>query len=102
MNSNLSQCSNIIQNFAFEPPFAITSTNVSSPVNLLTLQNGFPPVNATVTNNFAVDPNYRLGYGQLWNVDIQRQLPPGVGMDLGYNGFDATPPGVDSALCLPR
>src|SRR6266478_6927591 len=82
INYNLAQYSNIIQNFAFQPPFAITSTNVSSPVNLLTLQNGFPPVNATVTNNFAVDPNYRLGYVQIWNLDIQRQLPESVVMNL--------------------
>jgi len=100
INYNLAQYSNIIQNFAFQPPFAITSTNVSSPVNLLTLQNGFPPVNATVTNNFAVDPNYRLGYVQIWNVDIQRQLPAGVVMNLGYNGSKGTRLDVERAITI--
>jgi len=39
-----------------------------------------------VTNNFAVNPNYRLGYVQVWNLDIQRELPGGVVMNAGYNG----------------
>jgi trimeric autotransporter adhesin len=100
INYNLAQYSTIIQNFAFQPPFAVTSTNVSSPVNPLTLQNGFPPVNATVTNNFAVDPNYRLGYVQIWNLDIQRQLPAGVVMNLDYNGSKGTRLDVERAITI--
>jgi hypothetical protein len=98
VNYNLAQYGNIIQNFAFQPPFAVTSTNVSSPANLLTLQSGFPATNATVTNNFAVDPNYRLGYVQIWNLDIQRQLPAGVVMNLGYNGSKGTRLDVQRAI----
>lgn len=100
INYNLAQYGSIIQNFAFQPPFAITSTNVSSPVNLLTLQNGFPATNATVTNNFAVDPNYRLGYVQVWNLDIQRQLPSGVVMNLDYNGSKGTRLDVQRAITI--
>ena len=100
INYNLAQYGNIIQNFAFQPPFAVTSTNVSSPANLLTLQNGFPVVNAAVTNNFAVDPNYRLGYVQIWNLDIQRQLPAGVVMNLDYNGSKGTRLDVERALTI--
>src|SRR6202040_3778033 len=93
INYNLAQYGAIIQNFAFQPPFAVTSTNISSLGNVLTLQNGFPATNGSVTNNFAVDPNYRLGYVQIWNLDIQRQLPGGVVMNLDYNGSQGT--GVD-------
>ena len=100
VNYNLAQYGNIIQNFAFQPPFAITSTNVSSPANLLSLQNGFPATNASVTNNFAVDPNYRLGYVQIWNLDIQRQLPAGVVMNLGYNGSKGTRLDVQRAITV--
>jgi hypothetical protein len=100
VNYNLAQYGNIIQNFAFQPPFAITSTNISSPANLLTLQNGFPATNASVTNNFAVDPNYRLGYVQIWNLDIQRQLPAGVVMNLGYNGSKGTRLDVERAITV--
>jgi hypothetical protein len=100
VNYNLAQYSNIIQNFAFQPPFAVTSTNVSSPANLLSLQSGFPATNAAVTNNFAVDPNYRLGYVQIWNLDIQRQLPAGVVMNLDYNGSKGTRLDVERAITI--
>jgi hypothetical protein len=100
INYNLAQYGAIIQNFAFQPPFAITSTNVSTPTNLLTLQNGFPVVNSAVTNNFAVDPNYRLGYVQVWNLDIQRQLPAGVVMNLDYNGSKGTRLDIDRAITI--
>jgi hypothetical protein len=100
VNYNLAQYAAIIQNFAFQPPFAQTSTNISAPGNLLTLQNGFPSVTAAVTNNFAVDPNYHLGYVQLWNLDIQRQLPAGVVMNLDYNGSKGTRLDVERAITI--
>lgn len=43
-----------------------------------------------VTNNYALDPNYRLGYVQIWNLDIQRQLPGNVQLNIGYNGAKGT------------
>jgi trimeric autotransporter adhesin len=100
INYNLAQYGTIIQNFAFQPPFAITSTNVSTSTNLLTLQNGFPVVNSAVTNNFAVDPNYRLGYVQIWNLDIQRQLPANVVLNLDYNGSKGTRLDVERAITI--
>jgi len=101
INYNLAQYATLAQNFAFEPPFAITSTNITSPANLLTLQNGFPAVTAAVTNNFAVDPNYRLGYVQIWNLDIQRQLRGGMVLNLGYNGSKGTRLDVERAITIP-
>jgi hypothetical protein len=100
INYNLAQYGAIIQNFAFQPPFAVTSTNISSLSNPLTLQTGFPAVNASVTNNFAVDPNYRLGYVQIWNLDIQRQLPAGLVMNLDYNGSKGTRLDVERAITI--
>ncbi len=91
INYNLAQYGAIIQNFAFQPPFALTSTNVSTLTDPLTLQNGFPAVApGLVTNNFALDPHYCLGYVQIWNVDIQRQLPAGFLLNVGYNGSKGT------------
>ena len=29
---------------------------------------------ASTTNTYGVDPNYRLGYVQIWNVDVQRDI----------------------------
>ncbi len=91
INYNLAQYANIIQNFAFQPPFAVTATNVSSVTSPLTLENGFPAVApGAVTNNFAVDPNYQLGYVQVWNLDIQRTLPHGFLLNVDYNGSKGT------------
>ena len=68
INYNTSAYQSIVQNMAFQPPFSTTATNTQSATTQLTLQNGFPPVPpGSITNNFGVDPNYRLGYVQIWN-----------------------------------
>jgi len=96
INYNLSQYGTFVHEFAFQPPFATTETNavpdVSNPAaSPLTLQNGFPGgFSSAVTNNYALDPNYKLGYVQIWNVDIQRQLPGNVQLNVGYNGAKGT------------
>jgi hypothetical protein len=53
-----------------------------------------------VTNNFAVNPNYRLGYVQIWNLDLQRELPGGVVMNAGYNGAKGTRLDTERALVV--
>ncbi len=105
INYNLAQYGTMIQNFAFQPPFANTATN-STDVNgltgasALTITNGFPSAGSTVTNNFAVNPNYRLGYVQIWNLDIQREFPSGVVMNAGYNGAKGTRLDTERALVV--
>ena len=47
-----------------------------------------PP--GSITNNFGVDPNYRLGYVQIWNVDVQQQIRPTLIMNLDYTGTKGT------------
>ncbi|HUC55664.1 MAG TPA: TonB-dependent receptor [Candidatus Cybelea sp.] len=104
INYNLAQYGTMIQNFAFQPPFANTQTNTTDATGLsggspLTLTSGFPPATGnTVTNNFAVNPDYRLGYVQIWNLDIQRELPAGVMMNVGYNGAKGTRLDTERAL----
>jgi trimeric autotransporter adhesin len=99
INYNLAQYGLFIRNFAFQPPFAETATNVSPYGSFLTLENGFPSNSETaVTNNYALDPNYRLGYVQIWNLDIQRQLPGNVQLNVGYNGAKGTRLDTERAL----
>ncbi len=96
INYNLAQYNTFIRDFAFQPPFADTQTNsvpdVTNPIaSPLSLVNGFPGGSpSAVTNNYALDPNYRLGYVQIWNVVIQRQLPGNVQLNVGYNGAKGT------------
>src|SRR5262249_4699234 len=92
INYNTGAYSNIVQQLAFQPPFSVTQTNITSAAFPLTLQNGFPAVsNAAVTNNFGIDRNYTLGYVQIWNVDIQRDLQrAGMVLNLDYTGTKGT------------
>jgi trimeric autotransporter adhesin len=106
INYNLAQYGIMIQNFAFQPPFATTATNATDVNGLvgpspLTITQGFPAVSSsTVTNNFAVNPKYRLGYVQIWNLDLQRELPGGVVMNAGYNGSKGTRLDTERALVV--
>jgi len=106
INYNLAQYGAMIQNFAFQPPFASTATNTTDVNGLigaspLTLTRGFPAAaGSTVTNNFAVNPNYRLGYVQIWNLDVQHELPGGVVMNVGYNGAKGTRLDTERALVV--
>jgi trimeric autotransporter adhesin len=102
INYNLAQYGTVIQNFAFQPPFAETATNTATTSNFLKLANAFPSLApGTVTNNFAVDPNYRLGYVQVWNVDVQRELRGGIVMNVDYNGSKGTRLDTERALLIP-
>lgn len=102
INYNLAQYGAMIQNFAFQPPFATTATNVGTTSNFLNLSNAFPAQTpGEVTNNFAVNPNYKLAYVQLWNVDIQRQLPGGWLLNIDYNGSKGTRLDTERALLIP-
>ena len=106
INYNLAQYGIMIQNFAFQPPFANTATNVASISSLsggapLTLANGFPTaLQGTVTNNFAVDPNYALGYVQIWNLDIQHEFKGNFVVNIGYNGAKGTRLDTERALVV--
>jgi len=105
INYNLAQYGMMIQNFAFQPPFATTETNATDvngylSASRLAITTGFPASGNTVTNNFAVNPNYRLGYVQIWNLDIQHEFPGGVVMNAGYNGAKGTRLDTERALVV--
>jgi hypothetical protein len=71
---NTSIYGTIANNLAAQPPFAETLSVASSAANPLTLQNGFVfPLNS-ITNTRAIDPNYRVGYAQIWQLSLQNDL----------------------------
>ncbi|HUE51036.1 MAG TPA: TonB-dependent receptor [Terriglobales bacterium] len=91
INYNTGAYQTIAQQLAFQPPFSLTQTNVQSAIGDLTLQNGFPaPAKDVITNNYAVDPNYRLGYVQIWNLDVQQEIKPTLLLNLDYTGTKGT------------
>ena len=80
-----------VQDFAFQPPWANVQTN-SNPTTgapTFTLANGFTPT-SQAEGNYSVNKNYRLPYVQVWNLDIQRTLPLGIVLNVGYNGSKGT------------
>jgi hypothetical protein len=68
-----------------------TSLNVSNgPGCALTLADGFIPCAGTTPDNFAVDPNLRVGYAQIWQISAQRDLPAALVGTLTYQGVKGT------------
>lgn len=41
----------------------------------------------TTANTFAIDPDFRVGYAQVWQLSVQRDLPWGLQMTATYNGI---------------
>jgi hypothetical protein len=56
----------------------------------LTLANGFNACPSITANTFAVDPNFRPGYAQSWNLSLQRDLPGSLQLTATYLGIKGT------------
>ncbi|MGA7244348.1 MAG: TonB-dependent receptor, partial [Terracidiphilus sp.] len=56
----------------------------------LTLANGFTQCGTTTPQAFGIDPNFRVGYAQTWQVSIQRDLPWALQMTATYLGVKGT------------
>jgi trimeric autotransporter adhesin len=92
INYNTGAYQTIAQQLAFQPPFEIAQTNIQSGPGDLTLANGFisGQVPGLITNSYAVNPNYRWGYVQIRNLDIQQQIRPTLLVNLDYTGTKGT------------
>ncbi len=76
---------------AQQPPFAKTFSINTSTAQPLSIQNGFTLVQSkSITNSFAIDRNYRVGYAQTWNVTLQQDLVKSMVLELGYVGTKGT------------
>jgi hypothetical protein len=56
----------------------------------LTLANGFNACPTVTPNTFAVDPNFRGGYAQNWQLSFQRDLPGSLQLVATYLGIKGT------------
>ena len=58
-----------------QPPFVGTASLTTSRSQPLTLENGFTALPAqTITNTFAVSPDYKPAYAQTWNASVQQSF----------------------------
>jgi hypothetical protein len=76
---------------AAQPQFLTTFNLLNTPFQS-TLPASTPGGGASnaLTNTFAVDPNYRPGYAQMWNVSVQQNLPKSFILDVEYLGTKGT------------
>jgi hypothetical protein len=100
INYNTGAFVSFAQSLSHQAPFAVTQTNTltsgctttttTTKANM-TLANGFGCSSLyAITNNYAVDPNYRLGMTQVYNLNIQKTLPLQTVFNIGYNGTKAS------------
>ncbi|HTA41925.1 MAG TPA: carboxypeptidase regulatory-like domain-containing protein [Bryobacteraceae bacterium] len=86
---NTSVYQQIASQMAQQSPLS-TSLIASNAVNPLSLANGFYVPPGVITNNFAIDPNFRVGYVQNWQASLQRDLPGSFVLIATYNGIKGT------------
>jgi hypothetical protein len=76
-----------LQPMANQPTFVNEQTNEAVQAGQFTLANGFPSTpNSGTLGSYAIDPHYRLPYVQAYNLDVQKSLPWGIVLNVGYNG----------------
>ena len=80
----------IADQMAQQSPLSKSLSVENTPSNPLSLADGFrgsPEVTATT---FAVDPQFRVGTAQNWNLSIQQDLPQSMQMTITYLGIKGT------------
>lgn len=75
---------------ATQAPFATSLSQANSTKCALTLADGFRPCAAAATDTFGIDPNLRVGYAQLWQLSVQRDLPWALVGSVTYAGNKGT------------
>ena len=81
---------NIVLEMAQQAPLSKSLQVENSATCPLTLANGFTPCAAITSDTFGIDPKFRIGYLQQWQVSVQRDLPFAMQMTATYNGGKGT------------
>jgi carboxypeptidase family protein/TonB-dependent receptor-like protein len=88
---NESVYNRLAASLAIQPPFAHAQILETSTANVLRLENSFlTPTVGQIPNTMGVDPNYRVGYAQLWNLSLESQVTPSLVVELDYTGTKGT------------
>jgi trimeric autotransporter adhesin len=81
---------NIAVEMAQQSPLSKSLSVQNSTANPLSLANGFKAAPLTTPNTFAIDPDFRVGYAQEWQLTLQRDLPGSLQMLAEYLGIKGT------------
>ena len=90
VNFDTSVYQSIATSMAQQSPLSKSLLVQNSAACPLTLANGFNTCPTTTANTFAVDPNFRVGYVQMWQLSVQRDLPWSMQMTATYLGNKGT------------
>ena len=75
---------------AQQAPLSKSLSVENSALCVLTLADGFIPCATTTADTFAVDPRFRAGYAQNWQLSIQDDLPAALQLTATYLGIKGT------------
>jgi hypothetical protein len=75
---------------AQQEPLSTSVSVQTSPACPETLASGFNPCSSITQYLFAVNPNFRVGYAQTWQLSVQRDLPASLQMTATYLGIKGT------------
>ena len=77
----------MVQQTLVQSPTAKNVSVQNSPATPLTLANGFP---LGITNTYAIDPHYLVGYSQNWYVSVQQNVTASMLLTVQYSGVKGT------------
>lgn len=80
----------IVSQMAQQAPLSKSLRVQNSTACSLTLADGFPFCSTTASDTFAVNPDFRIGYSQTWDLSVQRDLPWAMQITAAYLGIKGT------------
>jgi hypothetical protein len=84
----------LARELAYQPPVSAAQTlTTAAPPNNLTLQSPFVGGSSdliAIANTESVDPYYKPGYAQIWNLGTETSISPNWILDLTYTGTKGT------------
>ena len=75
---------------AQQSPLSTSLRVQNSAANPLTLASGFRASPNITRNTFAIDPDFRVGYSQNWQMSVQRDMPASLVVIATYMGVKGT------------
>ncbi len=80
---------NIVTGLSSNPPFALP-ISASSATSSITLENPSAAITGVSLGPSAINPFFDDMYAQDWNLTVQRQVTPSLGIEVAYVGMKAT------------
>jgi trimeric autotransporter adhesin len=76
---------NLALSMAQQAPFSL-SVSASNSICPQSLKTGPNPCTSLTSDTFGIDPNFRIGYAQVWQLSLQRDLPAALQVSATYQG----------------